>query len=193
LQSVDGNDLGVTLSFLDRLTNCPGFADAHVSVGWLISRNGRLSVPNFDRHNGQTAKSRALTKDRVKRSRNGTSVTKALPEKRREEKRREERTTHTPSVLGQIGPPWDTTECAGVFDMWFSYLGRQNRAPLDRELATVSLTQMFSSPSEFADAVRAATAAGWLSVNPSMANAKPRNTRATTDDTITDADLEAMK
>lgn len=85
-QSIDGNALAVTPSFLDRLTNCPGFATGLLDVGWLISRNGRFSVPNFDRHNGQTAKSRALTKDRVKRSRNDHSVTKAHPEKRREEK-----------------------------------------------------------------------------------------------------------
>lgn len=86
-QSVDGNALGVTESFLDRLTNCPGFSAGLVEVGWLTSRNNRLSVPKFDRHNGQTAKSRALTKDRMKRLRDGTIVTESSPEKRREEKR----------------------------------------------------------------------------------------------------------
>lgn len=86
-QSIDGNDLGVTPSFIDRLTNCPGFSDALVSVGWLIVRNSRLSIPNFNRHNGQTAKNRALTKNRMKRSRDAANVTKPSLEKRREEKR----------------------------------------------------------------------------------------------------------
>lgn len=72
-QSVDGNAINVTSSFLDRLTNCPGFAAGLLKVGWLDNRNGRFSVPRFDRHNGQTAKARALTKDRVKRSR-GTNA-----------------------------------------------------------------------------------------------------------------------
>jgi hypothetical protein len=84
--TVNGNAVRVTEAFLNRLTNCPGFAESLLEVGWLARRNGRLSLPNFDRHNGQTAKSRALGGERVKRLRNGSSVTKALPEKRREEK-----------------------------------------------------------------------------------------------------------
>jgi hypothetical protein len=86
LQSVDGNALSVTETFLDRLTYCPGFSEALRQVGWLTGREGRLSIPNFDRHNGQTAKNRALTSKRVKKSRNAETVTKSLPEKRREEK-----------------------------------------------------------------------------------------------------------
>ncbi len=87
-QTIDGKSFNVTDSFLDRLTNCPGFAAALVQVGWLARRNGRLSLPNFDRHNGQTAKSRALSGDRVKRLRNDASATKALPDQsqRRSEK-----------------------------------------------------------------------------------------------------------
>lgn len=88
-QTVDGNALRVTAAYLDRLTNCPGFSAALIGVGWLKDRNGALSIHNFARHNGQTAKARALTSSRVKRSRNGASVTPALPEKRREEKKKE--------------------------------------------------------------------------------------------------------
>ncbi len=86
LQSVDGNALSVTESFLDRLTYCPGFASSLRQVGWLSGKDGHLMIPNFDRHNGQTAKNRALTGKRVQKSRNAASVTKSLPEKRREEK-----------------------------------------------------------------------------------------------------------
>jgi len=74
-QSVSGDDLTGTESFIDRLTNCPGFAAGLLKVGWLNSRNGRYSVPNFDRHNGQTAKSRVLSRDRMKRSRYDANVT----------------------------------------------------------------------------------------------------------------------
>ena len=91
-QSVSGDALIVTEAFLDRLVFCAGFSKALRSVGWLEGRDGRLSLPNFIRHNGETAKKRALSKDRnaAKRKRDAESVTKASPEKRREEKRREE-------------------------------------------------------------------------------------------------------
>lgn len=81
--SVDGNAMRVTDSFLDRLTNCPGFANALREVGWLSGRDCLLTIPNFLRHNGQSAKKRALTKDRVELSRanrNATSVTDSLPD-----------------------------------------------------------------------------------------------------------------
>ena len=79
-QTISGNAATVTSAFLDRVTNLPGFASQLIKVGWLISRNGRLCFPNFDRHNGQTAKNRALSTDRVQRFRNAPSVTKSLPE-----------------------------------------------------------------------------------------------------------------
>lgn len=95
--SLDGNALTVTDAFLDRVTACPGFAGALREVGWLSGRQGLLTIPNFDRHNGQTAKARAVTNRRVSRHRaksesNAASVTgvtppalqKPLPEKRRE-------------------------------------------------------------------------------------------------------------
>lgn len=91
--SLDGHALSVTDPFLDRLTYCPGFAAALRRVGWLSGRDGRLTIPNFDRHNGKPAKSRALGKTRKARSRNchAASVTETGPEKRREEGKNRER------------------------------------------------------------------------------------------------------
>jgi hypothetical protein len=86
-QTEDGNAVSVTKTFLDRLVFCPGFAAALAKVGWLNGRDGHYSIPNFGQHNGQSAKKRANTSKRVKKKRNADSVTKALPEKRREEKR----------------------------------------------------------------------------------------------------------
>jgi hypothetical protein len=89
------NAVSVTKSFLDRITSVTGFADAMLEVGWLLGDDLDYQLPNFDRHNGQTAKTRAKTHKRVdkhrkvKRKCNAASVTesvtKALPEKRREE------------------------------------------------------------------------------------------------------------
>jgi hypothetical protein len=62
--------------------------------GWMADDGQSLTLPNFDRHNGKTAKTRAMTAKRVathKAKSNAGSVTSsvsdALP---REEKRREE-------------------------------------------------------------------------------------------------------
>ena len=80
-------------SFIDAIVGVSGFAAALSAEGWLHQRSGSLVVPNYSRHNGQTAKDRALTAERVAKHRgkkcNGESVTPvtvaALPEKRREE------------------------------------------------------------------------------------------------------------
>jgi len=98
-QSVDGNAITVTQSFLDRITHQPGFSDALRKVGWLEVRSGSLQVPRFDRHNGHSSKARAESNRRVAKHRqcNSGSVTnvtgkplqKPLPEKRREEKKEE--------------------------------------------------------------------------------------------------------
>lgn len=68
---VNGSDLGVTLEFIDRLVSRKGFAAALIRAGWLIEEEGVLSVPNFDRHNSDLAKTRALTAKRVARHRLG--------------------------------------------------------------------------------------------------------------------------
>lgn len=98
-QTRDGNAISVTFAFLDRITYVTGFATAAQQVGWLTEVDGKLEIPNFGRHNGQTAKKRAETNRRVAKSREkqrkcNANVTvkalqkalqKALPEKRREE------------------------------------------------------------------------------------------------------------
>jgi len=87
-QTIDGNAVCVTDSalqrFIDEHVGSQGFSEAMVKVRWLTASG----IPNFERHNGESAKKRALTNERVKRHRNGKNVTPALPEKRREEKKK---------------------------------------------------------------------------------------------------------
>lgn len=105
-QSRNGHAVGVTKMFVDELAMRDGFATALESVGWLVQEEDGLSVPGFDRHNGKSAKSRALASERKRKSRDerdechATSVTKAGPEKRREEKN----STHTPSGASAVDP-----------------------------------------------------------------------------------------
>jgi hypothetical protein len=88
-QSINGNALTVTCVTLDRITCNAGFANALKNVGWLIGNDMDFTLPNFDRHNGETAKTRANTQKRVAKHRNANTVTgvtpKVLPEKRRED------------------------------------------------------------------------------------------------------------
>jgi hypothetical protein len=89
--SVDGNAVTVTESFLDRIAHRKGFASAMRTAGWLSGANGALCFPGFERHNGKTAKARAMGNRRVAKHRGGNEnvtpapLQKALPEKRREE------------------------------------------------------------------------------------------------------------
>jgi hypothetical protein len=82
----NGNAPSVTKMILDKAVSVTGFCEAMINAGWMIEKRNTISLPNFDRHNGKTSKKRALTNDRVAKLRNAPSVTKALPEKRREEK-----------------------------------------------------------------------------------------------------------
>lgn len=91
--SRDGHAVSVTSAFLDRLTICPGFAAALRKVGWLTGEDGNLCFPNFELHNGETAKARALTNRRQAKFRNGSNDSVTLPALRRrlpEERRGEE-------------------------------------------------------------------------------------------------------
>ncbi len=91
-QTVDGCAVSATETFVDRLARVPEFAKAMQAVGWLRVESGRLVFPNFDHHNGETAKKRALSAKRMAKVRAkepdkscAPSATKAQPEKRREE------------------------------------------------------------------------------------------------------------
>lgn len=88
--TVDGNAYGVTYSLPDRISGVTGFGEAMSFVGWLEQHDKTLVMPKFDRHTSESAKQRALTAKRVAKKRNAESnddsVTKTLPEKRREYK-----------------------------------------------------------------------------------------------------------
>jgi len=102
--TTDGITKSVTTALLDRYCGVTGFSQAMVNVGWMVIEDGNLFLPNYDRHNSQTAKDRALNAKRVAKSKkkaldnaegngigngngNGQSLPKSLD---REEKRRED-------------------------------------------------------------------------------------------------------
>lgn len=119
--TIDGNANSVTFALLDRLAGVTGFAEQMTFVGWLDQKGHLLTLPNFEYHNGETAKKRALGKNRQNKHRNSDesnansnapSVTETLPEKRREEKSidiHKERATSVacpPDVSEQVWNDW---------------------------------------------------------------------------------------
>lgn len=98
-QTAEGEHIEITAARLDKLVGHPGFAAALLSVGWLAGTDGDYSIPDFQRHNGQCAKARALEAEakRIRRKDKDRpdkmsdkcrtkSGEKVGPEKRREEK-----------------------------------------------------------------------------------------------------------
>jgi hypothetical protein len=93
------------MSLLDRYTGVTGFVDAMTKVGWMRVDGDSLSLPNFDRHNGEPAKVRALARTRKQRERSNrdNSVTDCVTKTgqscdkpvTREEKRIEEKINST--------------------------------------------------------------------------------------------------
>lgn len=144
----DGNAVGVTYPLLDRIAGVNGFAEAMAISGWLEQNGHTMHLPNFDRHNGKTAKNRALTNERVAKSRikqqesnadsNGESVTKTVT---REEKRREEKEKST--AVAMQTPDGVSSE------LWQAFLKvrKAKKAPMS-ELALAGIK-------------READAAGW--------------------------------
>lgn len=102
-QSRDGHASGVTQQWVDRKVQRDGFAQAMCDVGWLTVDNSGITIPNFDHHNGDTAKTRALGTKRKQKERAAPSshapvsdsvreVSRSVRDKSetREEKRRED-------------------------------------------------------------------------------------------------------
>ena len=113
--TTDGITKSVTTALLDRYCGITGFSQAMVNVGWMVIEDGDLFLPNYDRHNSQTAKDRALNAKRVAKSKkkaldnaegngvgngigNVKSLTKSLD---REDKIREDKNINTPDGVSE--------------------------------------------------------------------------------------------
>jgi len=82
----NANAPSVSKLTLNRLVGVSDFCEHVIAAGWMGEKNGEISLPNFDRHNGKTAKNRALTAKRVaKHTANAKLTLDALA---KEEKRR---------------------------------------------------------------------------------------------------------
>jgi hypothetical protein len=98
--TTDGNAYGVTFSLPDRISGVDGFGEAMQFVGWLEQNEKTLSMPKFDRHTSESAKTRALSAKRQSLYRNkceesnagsdaNSNANTVTSPSQREEKRRE--------------------------------------------------------------------------------------------------------
>lgn len=110
--SVDGVVDGVVSTDVDALVKLDGFADVMKSVGWLDFDDDleQVRLPNFDAHNGETAKKRALKNKRQTKWRQNkdhcVDDAASTCASTREEKRREENinTPPDPPSRGRAKP-----------------------------------------------------------------------------------------
>lgn len=102
--SEDGKLDGYTFETLDDLIGWPGFSAAMASVSWLTVEAESLALPEFDTHNGQSAKRRCQDADRKdyvrKLSASETDKNRTREEKNREEKKTKSKTPKHPMPEG---------------------------------------------------------------------------------------------
>ena len=106
--TVDGRVDGVTSHDVDAVVGAEGVAVALEAVGWLEldDESQTITVPNFEAHNGETAKARGLKTQRQARWRKKTvDVPASTSVSTREEKSREEKSKENTPLAPQGEKP----------------------------------------------------------------------------------------
>ena len=143
-QSLNGNAPSVTKLLLDRQVGVTGFCNSMIESGWMLDDGSEIRLPNFDRHNGETAKNRAQTAKRVAKHRMNVTepalqqrynsvtkpVTSSLPEKITEKKRDREE-LEDKDTASAVTP-------ADVLTVWNSKMKQKCRMT-DKRKATAKL------------------------------------------------------
>lgn len=118
--AVDGHVDGATSRLVDKVSSTPGFCSAMQAVGWLVIEETGISIPHFDRHNGESAKERGLKNARQARWRAGKAdhvdASPSTDASTREEKRREEK--KEPSPVAPKGADCDPEGFVDFWSMW---------------------------------------------------------------------------
>ena len=84
--TADGAAAGLDAQWVDEFAGADGFAGAMVAAGWLEANDAGIRFCNFDKHNGQPAKVRALRKTRMERIRGAARATEAPPEEEKKKR-----------------------------------------------------------------------------------------------------------
>lgn len=160
--SIDGQLEGYTPDVLDETIGFPGFSAAMIGVGWLEFDGFSLWMPQFEEHNGQSAKKRAQDADRKRNDRN-SSASQADKKRTREEKNREEKDTPQsplPGVDGWSLPDWVPVE------PWqqFEEMRRKKKKPMTdaaRKLAVTKLDTLRTAGHDVATVIGQSVLHAW--------------------------------
>jgi hypothetical protein len=119
--TVDGSNIKMTKNDIDTLAGHQGFAESMRLVGWLTGDDNGLQFPNFQRHNGSSAKARALEAEAKRLRRLSENEQEICPTKKaqnvRPEKRREEK-----SIVGKPEKTKSVKQKTMNDEDWFSWL-----------------------------------------------------------------------
>jgi hypothetical protein len=145
LHSRDGRIDGVDVNFFDRMIHHPGFCAQMAAVGWMQADAGGVTLPNFDRHNGGGAKTRAQSanrqskhrkkseRDKSNAPRNGAALRGALPEERRGEEIREDQNSPKGGMADDQGvllfPATEARDTATELAQEFAFRGGDGNSP----------------------------------------------------------------
>ncbi len=130
VHTADGSAAGLDVDWVDETAGVPGFGAAMIAAGWLEADDAGIRFANFDKHNGQPAKVRALGKNRMKRVRCAVSATDASLE---EEKRREEEELPAAPVATSEPPKRRTRSRPDAAISWTADAGWQGITEADRQ------------------------------------------------------------
>ena len=170
--SRDCPDTTGTKRGLDRVAGRDGFTDAMVQVGWLEFNDNRVTVPHFEYHLSQSAKTRATDARKKARQRaasrsKGDNVPLPPGQKGGPDKRRGEEKyiyVQSPDVL--IPTTMDNDTCKGAMERWCKYLeakGWHESAPSENDMQLQASWEMAArmGPEGFPAAVQYSIANGW--------------------------------
>ena len=172
--STDGILKGYTPELLDHVIGWDGFSRAMESVGWLLFDGlETLSLPEFDTHNGQSAKRRAEDQKRKKNSRKSVrnlSAEDADKQRTREEKSREEKKEQkktpsaTPTAMPEV-PDWVPAEA------WVGFVDMRRRerhalTPRAAKLVLAELGRLRDAGADPGAVLDQSTRQGWRDVFP---------------------------
>jgi len=170
-QSNDLRNISVTAAFLNRITCVTGFAQAMESVGWIEIKKGIATIPNFDRHNGETAKKRAQSADRMQKMRRNGSVTPSVTN--REHPRnleveldidKEVNTNTTPTPSGTVAPLPEVLQTVEFESAWKEW--QQYRIGIRKKLTAPTIAKQIKmleslGPAKAIEAIGKSIENGW--------------------------------
>lgn len=188
--TVDGRVDGVASQDVDAVVGVDGFCVAMERTGWLIYDAEKLQVcvPNFGRHNGVSAKSRAL-KTRRQADWRAHKTVDAAPSTREEKRRIEKNKKKTP-LPPSVPDELNTPEFLTAWEEW-----KQHRREIHEPLTETSVKKQLAQfvawgiPRSIA-AIEHTIRKGWQGLREPDA-AKP-NGKPKTQERL-NAALEAMK